>query len=435
MAVFDVYWKPAYVFDLVCATFSLASILLYTRRRYILSFCAFWLAYKSKELALMLPVVLACYEFWLAEKRNWKPLIPFFAVSLSFGLQGFLLTQKVDSYYKLRFTPAAFWTTLSYYSSRLFLIPYAGLALIPLPFLAPDRRLWFGSALLCLFFFPLLFLPGRMFSAYCYLPLAGFALMAAALFDLPRFAPVVALLCVLWIPWNVLQLRKNRMDTLAAGNEVRSYVSTLSDFARRSPTTRVFVFDGLPTGFHLWGAEGILLYLFGHPDPSLYSIDDKEAAAALQLDDVAILAWDSDQRELAVRSSKILEPFLTLDRRTPPWQLGPGWYNQEATFRWTEPRAAVRLNRPDAARDFELVVNVSTEQIRQTGPIGVTLSMNGTEIGKRQLTVSGIQSLRWRAPILGRGNHGAVFDVTPEYRPSTGDPRRLGLAVIAFGFR
>jgi hypothetical protein len=69
MAVFDIYWKPMYVFDLFCATFSLASILLYTRRQYVLSFCAFWLAYKSKELAVMLPVVLACYEFWLAEIR------------------------------------------------------------------------------------------------------------------------------------------------------------------------------------------------------------------------------------------------------------------------------------------------------------------------------------------------------------------------------
>src|SRR6266567_4313332 len=99
MAVFDVYWKPMYVFDLFCATFSLASILLYARRRYVLSFCAFWLAYKSKELAVMLPAVLACYEFWLAEKRSWKPLIPFAAVSLSFGLQGVLLNKNVDNDY------------------------------------------------------------------------------------------------------------------------------------------------------------------------------------------------------------------------------------------------------------------------------------------------------------------------------------------------
>src|SRR5438552_5140203 len=159
MAVFDVYWKPMYVFDLFCATFSLASILLYTRRRYILSFAAFWLAYKSKELAVMLPVVLACYEFWLAEKKNWKPLIPFFAISLSFGLQGTLLNHNPDSDYTFRFTPAAFWTCLSFYASQIFLIPYAGLALIALPLLIRDRRLWFGAAMLFLFFVPLLFLP------------------------------------------------------------------------------------------------------------------------------------------------------------------------------------------------------------------------------------------------------------------------------------
>src|SRR6266700_371734 len=99
LAVFEIYWKPMYVFDLFCATFTLASILLYTRRRYVLSSCAFWLAYKSKELAVMIPVVLACYEFWLAERKSWKPLIPFFAVSLSFGLQGVLLNQNVDNDY------------------------------------------------------------------------------------------------------------------------------------------------------------------------------------------------------------------------------------------------------------------------------------------------------------------------------------------------
>ena len=52
----DAYWKPMYVFDLFCTTFCLASILLYAHGRWILSFIAFWLAYKSKELAVMLPV-------------------------------------------------------------------------------------------------------------------------------------------------------------------------------------------------------------------------------------------------------------------------------------------------------------------------------------------------------------------------------------------
>jgi len=47
-----------YVFDLLCGTLCVASVLLWARGRWILSFLAFWLAYKSKELAVMLPAVL-----------------------------------------------------------------------------------------------------------------------------------------------------------------------------------------------------------------------------------------------------------------------------------------------------------------------------------------------------------------------------------------
>src|ERR1022692_3501260 len=106
MAVFDVYWKPMYVFDLFCAAFCLLSFLFWIKRRWVLSFLAFWLAYKSKELAVMLPAVLACYEIWFG-KRQWRPLIPFFLVSLSFGLQGIFRNPNQDNDYAFRFTPAA----------------------------------------------------------------------------------------------------------------------------------------------------------------------------------------------------------------------------------------------------------------------------------------------------------------------------------------
>src|SRR5262249_47537252 len=71
MALFDAVWQPMYVFDILCASLCLASILLYSHRDWVLSFVAFWLAYKSKELAVMLPAVLACYEVWFG-KRRWK---------------------------------------------------------------------------------------------------------------------------------------------------------------------------------------------------------------------------------------------------------------------------------------------------------------------------------------------------------------------------
>ena len=304
MAAFDIYWKPMYVFDLLCATFSLAAILLYMRRRYVLSFCAFWLAYKSKELAVMLPVALACYEFWLAEERNWKRLIPFFAASLSFGLQGIILNPNLDNDYTFRFTGSAFWKCLGFYASRILLIPYAGLALLPLPFAIRDRRLWFAAAMTFLFFVPLLFLPGRLFAAYCYLPSAGLALMVAVIASLPRLLPVVVLLCAAWIPSNLVQLREFRRTTLAQEDAIYNYVSTLEDFAPHSKNARSFVYDGAPAGFHEWGIRGALQFLYGYPAPDLLPIHDKNVRAALDRGAVR-LVWDPAARQLSVIAFKV----------------------------------------------------------------------------------------------------------------------------------
>jgi hypothetical protein len=286
-----------YVFDLFCATFCLLAIFLYMRRRFVLAFCAFWLAYKSKELAVMLPVMLACYEFWFAKDRNWKRLVPFFAASLAFGLQALFLNPNPDNDYTFRFTLAAFRTSLTFYASRILLIPYAGLALIALPLLVRDRRLWFGAATMAGFFVPLLFLPGRLFAAYCYLPLAGLALMAATVASLPHLTPVVALLCVLWVPWNYPRLRKNRRDTLAADADARAYVSALEAFQQSSKAPRVFLYDGLPPNFNWWGVDGALRFLYGYPGPELRPA---YSAPAGDRNNTVLLTWDPSAHKLAV---------------------------------------------------------------------------------------------------------------------------------------
>jgi hypothetical protein len=120
MASFDIYWKPLFMFDLECGTFCLLSLLFYMKRRYVLAFVAFWLAYKCKELGVMLPAVFVVYEFWRGDRR-WSRLIPFFLVSASFGLQGVFLNHHVDDLYTLRFTLAALSTTSRFYSSYFFL--------------------------------------------------------------------------------------------------------------------------------------------------------------------------------------------------------------------------------------------------------------------------------------------------------------------------
>src|SRR6266536_2978505 len=61
-ALFDAWWKPMYIYDVLCATFALASVLAYAHRRWVLSFIAFWLAVRTKETGLFVPAILACYE-------------------------------------------------------------------------------------------------------------------------------------------------------------------------------------------------------------------------------------------------------------------------------------------------------------------------------------------------------------------------------------
>src|SRR5689334_17071485 len=70
-ATFDAYWQPMYIFDVLCGTFGLLSLLLFIDRRWILSLICFWLAYKAKEVAVMLPAAFFAYEFLVGEKR-WK---------------------------------------------------------------------------------------------------------------------------------------------------------------------------------------------------------------------------------------------------------------------------------------------------------------------------------------------------------------------------
>jgi len=272
-SAFDAYWKPMYVFDLLCTTFCLASVLLFACRQWILSFLAFWLAYKSKELAVMLPAVLFAYEYWLGRGR-YLPLIPFFAVSLSFGIQGILLNPNQDNEYTFRFTLAALGKTIPFYAQRFLLLPFSGLALLALAFV-PDRRIWFGLAACMLFLFTLLFLPGRLFEAYTYLPLSCAALALAAAASHVRPAWVVAAL-VLWIPWNVRDLRRESRAKLALDDEAAEFVDQLQAWSAKHPQVTTLVYADQPRGYHQWGVAAawniahktvnLPVYFSGTPD-------------------------------------------------------------------------------------------------------------------------------------------------------------------------
>jgi len=293
-SAFDAYWKPMYVFDLLCATFSLASILLYAYSRWILSFIAFWCAYKAKELAVILPVILLAYEYWLGARR-YRALIPFFAVSLSFGAQGILFNPNKDNEYTFRFTRAALLATAPFYAGRFLLIPFSGFALLTLALLK-DRRVWFGLAAGSAFLLVLLFLPGRLFEAYAYLPLTGaaIAMSAAATHVRPGWAWVGL---ALWMPWNIHDLRREARTKLDLDDEAAAFVFQLKDWTAKHPDApHTLVYSGLPRGYHHWGVTGA--WDVAHKGAGLpaYYVGWPEAGKALAAGPVTTGAWDWNGR-------------------------------------------------------------------------------------------------------------------------------------------
>ena len=288
---FDAYWKPMYVFDLLCATFSLASILLYSYRRWVLSFIAFWLAYKAKELAVMLPGVLIAYEYWFGQ-RKFKVLIPFVLVALSFGIQGIALNpiKNPNNDYSFHFTFPALKQTAPFYARRFLLFPLSGFLLFALG-LIRDRRIWFGLAAMVLVMVPLMFLPGRLFEAYAYLPLAGaaIAMAAAASHRNPAWAWIAF---AVWMPFNFHQLRRERLAKLDRDDRIFAFVDSIEKFAARNPDVLRFVYDGMPQGFHDWGVAGA--WDIAHSRLDLHALNAvwPEGKQALARQTVAYGSWD-----------------------------------------------------------------------------------------------------------------------------------------------
>ena len=429
MAAFDVFWKPMYVFDLLCGLFCLLSLLLYLKDRWLWSLLMMWLAYRSKEVAIMLPMVLAGYELLLGQK-HWKRLIPFFALSLTLGVQALLLNGPARGAYALRFDPESLWTCVVFYAGRVFLIPWAGLAVLLL-LLVRDRRVWFGLLTLVALLTPMLLLPGRLFSPYLYVPLIGRGIVGGALAS--RFNPgLVVLFFALWLPWNYLQLRQERRVTMANFDDRKLFAQRLDEFSRKNPDVLTFIGDSTP--FNTYGMIGLIKLSHPPNSPIRYTtVYSPDVSDALRHEPLSVMNWDGQRHDLAILLKNRDTPdtnYIRIGADTPIWQLEQGWYEPEGTFRWTQPVATARLWRPRDARRFELVVNVGPEYIQQIRRSHVEVSLNGVVVGAQDFTESGWHTARWDLPTGTPGPAEMTMRTSPELVRS----RTLGIAVVGFGF-
>lgn len=436
MACFDAYWKPMFVFDVVAALFYLLALHAYLSPRWWLALLPFWFAYKGKELAVTLPAVLLLYEFTLGERR-WKRVLPFAAIAASFTLQGVFKNAPTDNDYTLRFTPLAVWRTLEFYSSKILLLPWAGLLLIPAWWLVKDRRARFALLAIPLMLGPLWFLPGRLFAVYLYLPLIGLALWLA--FASERWRGwVLALFFAVWLPWNYQLLREGRKAALTIGPENREYVEQIAAFAQKNPNLRTILFDGGPAGMNEWGVRGALRWHYRHPGLRMAAVNSEEARKWLETGEIALIGWDRARRTLITAVRNEGEPdvaYIAMSEGLRVWQFGEGWYPIEGGFRWTQPRAFARLLRPAGAREFEVRTNLGPLQFAEQGRVGLELLIEGESQGVQVWDQEGWFVRRWA---LRPAEDERVVEIelraVAPYRPSNGDPRVFGAAVAALGF-
>jgi hypothetical protein len=298
-ALFDAVWKPAFIFDLLCATLCLASTLLWIRGRWILSFVLFWLAFQTKELAVMLPLVLLCYELWFGERR-WKTLVPFVVASGSFAVQALIVNPVASGDYSFHFTPAALAQTASFYAGKVFFVPLLGFFLPIAGIKASNRRTWFGLATLLLYFVPLLFLPGRIQSAYCYLPFTGLAIALAGMAEMSK-PVVVAAVFLLWFPLNLYWLNAQKNETLRQDRDIRQWITSVGQFAKTGPAGSEFAYDGMPDGFRPFGLGATLKY-FLFRNITMVSAASPAGARLCQTRHLAILKWDEANHQLHIQT-------------------------------------------------------------------------------------------------------------------------------------
>jgi hypothetical protein len=423
-AVIDAYWEPQFLFDVLCASFSLSCMIFFVRRQFLLSFICFWLAYKSKELAVMLPFVLAVYELQLG-KRNWKALLPFLAAGFAFGIQGAVMgkQQHAASVYALHYTWNALAKTASFYSSCLFLVPYAGFAVLLAPALVRDRRMWMAVAMVCLFLVPLLPLSDRVLAVYCYLPLCGIAVMAAILSQSPKGALVMACFLAIWLPTNYLYSRPGRERELVDAAANRAYVASaraVEDGAVKDAGGTILL-AGWPTKLEAYGALGTFRSV-GSAAREIHTYDEPSIGRLMQ-QNPTVWQWLPASQSLKLGSASQLTFLRMTDDRTI-YQLGNGWDRITDGARWMDGSAQAWIY---ATSDEFLCTTRLRKWTKGSSAATLSLFVDGSLAGVQTFHRTEEQTSRWRL----NSNPGRRVLIDLRITPDPGVP---SIQVVEMGF-
>ena len=423
MALFDAFWKPMFVFDVLCAFFLLSAFLLYLYGHWFWALAPFWLALKSKELAVTFAALLLLYELILGG-RHWKRTHPFLLISGLFILQALYNLRDTETTYSFHFTPITLWTCARFYLTPVFY-------LAPLLLLLDRPTVRFGIAAFPCLLGPLLFLPGRLFEVYLYWPIVALAI-AVAFAAQERSPRLVALLFLPWLAFNFQSLRSKRRAALTIAQENQAYVRSLEPLHQQYPGIMTVLYDPAPTYMAPWGVSGAVRWFWPAQKLQIFPVDSITPEVVAPGHDLLLLSWDRLYRKMTPLYRPAAAPVaskLTMVPGQPVWQLLEGWTAAIDGFRWTRPVASARLGVPPEATMFELGVNVGPVQVQEGYRGHAFISIDGQKIGDHEFSQQGWQKYAWPLP----KNLPNVVTVEIRLDPHFRDD--LGLAVTSLEIR
>jgi hypothetical protein len=486
-------WNSSYN-EIQCASFLLLSFYLFVcytetgdRKYYWAQWVTFVLGFGALEINLVYPAIAALYAL-LFTRRYFRSTLPLFAVSVTFFVVDRLAgRQKGNFYYDMDFHPGALITTFwQYWKILLGLGTYGNFkgwrpdlvaaAAILLTVAVVAFALWqiWNRRWLPLFFIgwffivlgPLLPLHNHVTDYYLTIPGIGMAMLAAYALSIAwqrgwAAATIGTVLALVYFIPSINMVRAGVLSYFDRADRVRALVQSVAYAKHIHPGKLILLKDVdddlfwacvYDSPFHIFGWNDIFLApdsrSLVHEDPHLNPVDGyflPESAARRAVDDDLGVVYAVEGRQLR----NITRPYRALvDAQPPPplarsidlgvslfrEQVGEGWYELEAGFRWSGKHAAVYLPGPASAGQKLYAHGFVTDSQMKLGPMHVDLTIEGRAMPAQTIAGPDLEfRLNYDLPpdLVGRKKIEVAFTVDRTIQPA-GETRNLGLAFGQF---
>jgi len=291
------YYLTAMVYDVLAYLFFFAAFLLAARRKSLWATCVLFVcALNSKEIAVVLPAVLAAYEWFCERERRWR-WVAATAVIAAAWTAGKLLaadSMMANPAYHPALDPRVWLEHLRHYMRLMTVLEWdwpgwavgaLGAALAAAAWVSRQGAVRWAAALIFLATLPVLPIEPRSYYAL-YIAYFGWALFLGALLTrLPKPWLVTSIAAALLVPLHIWATPRMTGDITASQNYVRPVMEQLKaqkvQLAR--PGKVLFLEDPFPEDE--WMLTLILALI--HEDPAMEVMRPKRMDHAPSADEIA----------------------------------------------------------------------------------------------------------------------------------------------------